>query len=169
MMRLLPNLFAKRPHIAEHDFSGVIVDSNGTKFSNGDDVYGWIPVGEFIHSSPELKFTITPLELQSTIRQGALAEYIRMPTDHFVLRPSNITPVQAAGITLAAITSYQALIHVGKLESEQTILVNGGSSAVGAFAIQIAKAKGAHVVATASGKNEAFVRKMGADEVRILF
>ena len=101
-------------------------------------------------------------------RQGALAEYIRVPTDYFVLRPSNITPVQAAGITLAAMTSYQALIHVGKLESEQTILVNGGSSAVGAFAIQIAKAKGAHVVATASGKNEAFVRKMGADEVRIL-
>lgn len=102
------------------------------------------------------------------IRQGALAEYIRVPSDHFVLRPSNITPVQAAGITLAAMTSYQALIHVGKLESEQTILVNGGSSAVGAFAIQIAKAKGAHVIATASGKNEAFVRKMGADEVRIL-
>ena len=108
---------------------------------------------------------ITPLELQSMIRQGALAEYIRVPSDHFVLRPSNITPVQAAGITLAAMTSYQALIHVGKLE---TILVNGGSSAVGAFAIQIAKAKGAHVIATASGKNEAFVRKMGADEVRIL-
>ena len=57
-MRLLPNLFAKRPHIAEHDFSGVIVDSNGTEFSNGDDVYGWIPVGEFIRSR-ELKFTIT--------------------------------------------------------------------------------------------------------------
>jgi len=143
MMRILPNMFAKRPHIAEHDFSGVIVDSNGTKFSNGDNVYGWIP---------------------SVIRQGALAEYIRLPADYFVLRPSNVTPVQAAGITLAAMTAYQGLIHVGKLESEQTVFVNGGSSAVGAFAIQIAKAKGARVVATASGKNEAFVRKMGADE-----
>lgn len=101
-------------------------------------------------------------------RQGALTEYIRVPTDYIVLRPSNITPVQAAGITLAAMTAYQALIHVGKLESEQTILINGGSSAVGAFAIQVAKAKGAHVVATASGKNESFVRKMGADEVRML-
>ena len=90
-----------------------------------------------------------------------------MPTDYFVLRPSNISPVQAAGITLAGLTAYQALIHVGKLEAEQTVFVNGGSSSVGAFAIQIAKAKGAHVVATASGKNEAFVRKMGADEVRI--
>ena len=54
MMKFLPNLFAKRPHVAEHDFSGVIVDSNGTKFSNGDDVYGWIPVGEFIHSLKDL-------------------------------------------------------------------------------------------------------------------
>ena len=91
-----------------------------------------------------------------------------MPADHLGLRPSNITPVQAAGITLVGMTSYQALIHVAKLESEQTIFVNGGSSSVGAIAIQIAKAKGARVVATASGKNEAFVRKMGADEVRIL-
>ena len=47
-MRLMPNMFAKRPHISEHDFSGVIVDSNGTKFSNGDDVYGWVPTGEII-------------------------------------------------------------------------------------------------------------------------
>jgi NADPH:quinone reductase-like Zn-dependent oxidoreductase len=146
-MKFLPNLFAKRPHVAENDFSGVVVDANGTNFSNGDNVYGWIP---------------TKLQLET--RQGALAEYICAPADYFVLRPSNITPVQAAGITVAGLTSYQALIHVGKLEPEQTVFINGGSSAVGAFAIQIAKAKGARVVATASGKNEAFVRKMGADE-----
>ena len=127
----MPNLFAKRPHVAEHDFSGVIVDSNGTKLLNGDNVYGWIPVGEFIQSL-ELKCNNTlPPDLQSKMRQGALAEFIRVPTDYFVLRPSNITPVQAAGITLAAMTSYQALTHLGKLESEQTLLVNGGSTAVG--------------------------------------
>ena len=49
-MKMLPNLFVKRPHVAEHDFSGVIIDSNGTTFSNGDDVYGWIPAGELIYS-----------------------------------------------------------------------------------------------------------------------
>ena len=169
-MKFIPNLFAKRPHIAEHDFmiSGVIVDSNGTEHSNGDNVYGWIPVGEFIHIY-ELNFNnILPSELQCKTSQGALAEYIRAPTDYFVLRPSNISPIEAAGITLAGLTSYQALIHIGKLEPEQTVFVNGGSSAVGAFAIQIAKAKGARVVATASEKNETFVRKMGADEVRTL-
>lgn len=65
-------------------------------------------------------------------------------------------------------TAYQALAHA-KLEAEQTILINGGSSAVGAFAIQIAKAKGAKVYTTASAKNEEYVRKLGADEVRIFF
>lgn len=66
-------------------------------------------------------------------------------------------------------TSYQALHKIAKLESEQTILVNGGSTAAGAFAIQLAKAVGAKVVATASGRNEEFVRKQGADEVRASF
>ena len=96
-----------------------------------------------------------------------MAEYIRVSTDHFVLRPSNITPVQAAGITLAGLISYQALIHVGKLEPEQTVFVNGGSTAVGAFAMQIAKAKGARVVTTPE-KRGFRARKMGADEVRTL-
>ncbi|KAF8810131.1 NAD(P)-binding protein [Phlegmacium glaucopus] len=147
LMRLVPNLFAKRPHVAEHDLSGIIVDSNGTEFSNGDNVYGWIPV-----------------DVQFKTRQGALAEYIRGPADYFVHRPSNITPVEAAGITLAALTSYQALHHIAKVEPEQTVFINGGSSATGVFAIQIAKAKGAKVVATASAKNEQVIRNLGADE-----
>jgi NADPH:quinone reductase-like Zn-dependent oxidoreductase len=164
-MKSMPNLFAKRPHVAENDFSGVVVDSNGTHFSSGDNVYGWIPVSKSTHYHV-LKFNSTlPSGLQFETRQGALAEYICVPADYFVIRPSNITPVQAAGINLAGLTSYQALIHIGKLETGQTVFINGGSSAVGAFAIQIAKAKGARVVATASGKNEAFARKMGADEV----
>lgn len=70
----------------------------------------------------------------------------------------------ASGITLTGQTAYQALIDVGRLEPGQTILINGGSSAVGALAIQIAKAKGAKVYATASTKNEEFVRQQGADE-----
>ncbi|KAG6919968.1 hypothetical protein DXG01_013317 [Tephrocybe rancida] len=103
-------------------------------------------------------------ELSQAIRQGALAQYVHMPADNLVIRPPHISPVEAAGITLVAETAYEGLIDIGKLEAGQTVLINGGSSAVGAYAIQIAKAKGAKVVATASGKNEAFVRKMGADE-----
>jgi len=147
LMRLLPNLLAKRPHVAEHDFSGVVVDANGTEFSKGDNVYGWIPA-----------------KLQQSTGQGAIAQYVRVPADNIVSRPPNITPIQAAGVTLTALTSYQALYNTARLEPEQTILINGGSSAVGAYAIQLAKARGAKVVVTASGKNEAFVRSMGADE-----
>lgn len=63
-------------------------------------------------------------------------------------------------------TGYQALFQVAKLEAGQTVFINGGSTSVGAFAIIFAKARGIKVVASASGKNEAFVRSMGADEVR---
>lgn len=43
-MGMLPNFAAKRPHVAEHDFSGVVVDANGTDLKNGEEVYGFIPV-----------------------------------------------------------------------------------------------------------------------------
>ena len=74
-------------------------------------------------------------------------------------RSSNITPVEATGITLSALTSYQALHHIANVEPEQTVFINGGSSATGAFAIQI-NSKGPRVVATASGKNEQFFRNL---------
>ncbi|KAG6844721.1 hypothetical protein H0H87_004341 [Tephrocybe sp. NHM501043] len=143
LMKILPNFaHSGRPLPAEQDLAGEIVDGNGSQFSAGDQVFGIIPV----------------------IRQGSLAQYVSMPADNLVLRPPHISPVQAAGISLVAETAYEGLIDIGKLEAGQSVLVNGGSSAVGAYAIQIAKAKGAKVVATASAKNEAFVRKMGADE-----
>lgn len=88
-----------------------------------------------------------------------------MNADQVVIRPANVTPTQAAGVTLAALTAYQALFNAINLEADQTIFINGGSTAVGAFAIQFAKFKGATVIATASAKNEEFVREMGADEV----
>lgn len=107
----------------------------------------------------------TFIALQRKTRQGTLTQYLKIPAEYVLHRPSTVTPIEASGITLAAMTSYQALHTIAQLEPEQTILINGGSSAVGAFAIQIAKARGAKVVATASGKNEDFVRRMGADEV----
>lgn len=43
-MGMLPNFIAKRPHVAEYDFAGVVVDANGTEFHEGQEVYGWIPI-----------------------------------------------------------------------------------------------------------------------------
>lgn len=105
--------------------------------------------------------------MQKATGMGTLCQYTRLPAENLVLRPPNISVVEAAGITLAGQTAYQALFDLGKLEPSQSVFINGGSTAVGAFAIQIAKAHGCKVVASASGKNEEFVRSLGADEVRI--
>ena len=91
---------------------------------------------------------------------------MKVPAKCAALRPSHATATETAGITLAAITAYQALFATANVQPGQTIFVNGGSSSVGAFAIQIAKAKGVKtVVASCSMKNEAFVKSLGADEV----
>ena len=84
-----------------------------------------------------------------------------------VPRPKNATPTQAAGLGIAGLTAYQALEDIAKLEAGQSVFVNGGSTAVGSFAIQLAKAKGAKVAASASGKNEQYVKDLGANEVRV--
>jgi len=99
------------------------------------------------------------------IKQGALSQYVRMPAEFLVVRPPNVSAVEAAGVTVASQTAYQALFEMGKLEAGQTVFINGGSSSVGAYAIQLAKARGIRVVASASGKNEEFVKSLGADEV----
>jgi NADPH:quinone reductase-like Zn-dependent oxidoreductase len=146
-MKILPNFVAGRPHIAEYDVTGTIVDPNGTRFAVGDAVFG----------------VILPLDAIKT-RQGALAQYVTASSKWLTSRPDNITATEAAGLTIAGMTALNA-IQIAKLESGQTVFINGGSSAVGAFTIQVAKAKGCRVVASASGPNEEFVRNLGADEV----
>ncbi|KIJ12398.1 hypothetical protein PAXINDRAFT_137061 [Paxillus involutus ATCC 200175] len=162
-MGVLPNFLSARPHPAEHDLAGVVVDANGSQFSDGDEVIGFIPVS-----------------LQSTTRQGALAQYATLPASNLILKPTKLSWEEAAGLPLAAQTALQAL-RLGGCDREltepnksssgisgstpqETIFINGGSTAVGIYAIQIAKAMGFRVVASASGRNEDFVRNLGADE-----
>lgn len=152
----------------EHDFAGVVVNPNGSHWSAGDQVFGWIPVGRSsVHSCHRSKRAYGSITsgLNIKTKEGALSEYTVVPADHITTRPPNITPTQAAGIALAGITAYQALFRIAKLEAGQTLFINGGSTSVGAFATIFAKSRGIKVVASASGKNEAFVRRMGADEV----
>ncbi|KDR81832.1 hypothetical protein GALMADRAFT_152645 [Galerina marginata CBS 339.88] len=147
LMKVLPNFIAGRPRVPEFDLSGVIVDANNTRFSNGDQVYGWVPSN-----------------LLRKTNQGSLAQYAKVPADALVIRPPSVTPVQASGFTLAGLTAYDAIIKKANIQSGQTIFIHGGSTSVGAFAIQLAKIRGARVTACASGKNENFVRGIGADE-----
>ncbi|CAA7265386.1 unnamed protein product [Cyclocybe aegerita] len=143
---VLPNFLAGRPRVPEYDLSGVVVDTNKSRFRPGDEVYGWVPSNQF------------------RSKEGALCQYVKVSEDWIVSRPHNVTPTQAAGFTLAGQTAYTAFMRHINIQPGQHIFVNGGSTAVGAFAIQLAKIKGAKVTASASGKNEEFVRRMGADK-----
>lgn len=98
-------------------------------------------------------------------RQGSLSEYAVVPAAAVALRPPTIDVSHASGIALAGLTAYQALFKDAGLEPGQKVFINGGSTAVGLFAIQIAKALGMTVVASASSRNEGLVKEMGADEV----
>jgi len=107
--------------------------------------------------------------LQVKTGLGALSEYTKLPAANVVLKPSNVSAIEACGIPLAGETALQALVDIGKLEAGQTVFINGGSSAVGIYAIYIAKALGAKVVTSASSRNEELCRTSGADEVGAYF
>ncbi|KAJ7504525.1 hypothetical protein B0H11DRAFT_1982774 [Mycena galericulata] len=141
LMATLPNFMSGRPHVAERDVAGIIIDANGTEFSVGDKVFG-----------------------TATLKLGALAEYTALPSSSLALAPTNVSAVEAAGLGVVIATAYQALVTKLKIESGQTVFINGGSSGVGMSGIQIAKSFGCKVVATASAKNKDLLLGLGVDE-----
>lgn len=95
---------------------------------------------------------------------GGYAEYALAGVDTIAPKPQSLNFKNAAAIPIAALTAWQAIFDVANLRSGQRILITGASGGVGSMAVQLAKAKGAFVIGTASGKNEQFVRDLGADE-----
>jgi NADPH:quinone reductase-like Zn-dependent oxidoreductase len=95
---------------------------------------------------------------------GAFAEYAIVPAERLAPKPTNLSFEEAAA-TSWAVTPLQALRDVGGLQPGQKVLINGASGGVGSWAIQIAKALGAHVTAVCSGRNAEMVRTLGADTV----
>jgi len=95
---------------------------------------------------------------------GAFAEYLVIPAKLLVLKPSNLSFEEAAAVPWAA-TALQGLRDAGGLKAGQKVLINGASGGVGTWAVQIAKALGAHVTAVCSTRNIDMVRALGADEV----
>ena len=99
-------------------------------------------------------------------RSGALAEYVRGSAKSFLVpKPAGLTFEQAAAMPMAATTALQGLRDRGQLKAGQTVLINGAAGGVGTFAVQMAKAFGAHVTAVCSTRNVDMVRSIGADEV----
>jgi NADPH:quinone reductase-like Zn-dependent oxidoreductase len=148
MMRGLPYLVrlsegVRRPKniVLGVDVAGYVdaVGNNVTQFQPGDEVFGG--------------------------RTGAFAEYVRGGEKNFVPKPPGLTFEQAAAIPIAGCTALQALRDHGQLETGQRVLISGAAGGVGTFAVQIAKALGAHVTGVCSTRNVDFVRSIGADHV----
>ena len=95
---------------------------------------------------------------------GGYAEYVAAPASEFVRKPKQIDFDTAASVPVAALTTWQGIFDHGKLATGQRILITGASGAVGSMAVQLAKNKAAHVIGIGSGRNEEFVRKLGAAE-----
>ena len=135
----------KLPLILGGDIAGTIktVGVEVKNFKQGDAVYGMTVSGGF---------------------SGGYAEYALAKADAIVLKPESLNFDEAAAISIGALTAWQAMFDLAKLSSGQRILITGASGGVGSMAVQLAKAKGAFVIGTASGRNEKYVRDLGADE-----
>jgi NADPH:quinone reductase-like Zn-dependent oxidoreductase len=129
------------PLILGYDMAGVVVKTGAkvTKLKVGDPVYAYLLWG------------------------GGWAEYCISNETESAIKPKSLRFTDASAVPLAALTAWQALIDVGKIDKGQTILIHGGSGGVGSFAIQIAKWKGAKVIATASTANQDLLKQLGAD------
>ncbi|GAB3543601.1 NADP-dependent oxidoreductase [Spirosoma fluminis] len=133
------------PIILGWDIAGEVVEtgSDVTEFKPGDAVYGMVNFPEPGH---------------------AYAEYVAAPAAHLAHKPAELSFEQAAAAPLAVLTAWQALTEHGHLQAGENVLVQAASGGVGHLGVQLAKALGAYVIGTASTKNEAFVRSLGADE-----
>jgi NADPH:quinone reductase-like Zn-dependent oxidoreductase len=133
------------PYTPGFDVSGVVeqVGPDVARFKAGDAVFSMIDLR----------------------RGGGYAEYAIVKETEAAAKPGRITHVQAAGLPLVSLTAWQALFETAGLDKGQTVLIHGGAGGVGSIAVQLAKWKGATVIATASEPNHAFLREIGADQV----
>jgi len=117
----------------------VAVGDGTSRFSVGDEVFG--------------------------IGTGAFAEYAVAPEAKLAVKPAAVSWEQAAAAPVSGITALQAVREHGRVQAGQRVLVLGASGGVGTFAVQIAKAAGAHVTGVASGPKADLVASIGADRV----
>jgi NADPH:quinone reductase-like Zn-dependent oxidoreductase len=96
---------------------------------------------------------------------GAYAEYVTAPARQLVPMPSTLDFCRAAALPLAGLTAWQALVDTARVGPGQRVLVQAAAGGVGHLAVQIARARGAHVLGTASRPKHAFLRELGVDEV----
>lgn len=133
----------KLPLILGCEVSGKVesVGANVKNFKAGDEVFAYLGSHE-----------------------GGYAEYVCAKEIETSKKPENIDFENAAAIPVGALTAWQAMFEKGNLQSGQKVLIHAAAGGVGSMAVQLAKAKGAYIIGTASGKNEQFVKDLGVDE-----
>jgi NADPH:quinone reductase-like Zn-dependent oxidoreductase len=133
------------PFVLGWDVSGVVeaVGIGVARFEPGDEVFGMLPY-PFGH--------------------GSHAEYVTGPARAFARKPASVDHVQAGALPLVSLTAWQALVETAELRPGQRVLIHAAAGGVGHVAVQIAKARGAHVIGTASSGKHEFLRSIGADE-----
>jgi NADPH:quinone reductase-like Zn-dependent oxidoreductase len=133
------------PIVPGHEVAGVVeaVGPDAAGLAAGDEVYGLIDFR----------------------RDGADAECVAVRATELAPKPVTLTHALAAAVPLSALTAWQALFDQGGLRAGQRVLIHGGAGGVGSFAVQLARWRGTHVVATASARDTELVRDLGADEV----
>ncbi len=128
---------------------------------------GWDISGEVVEVGPEVSgFTVgDEVYARPDIeRDGAYAEYIAVKASDVAHKPTILDHVHAAAMPLTALTAWQVLIDAAQLQAGQTVLIHAAAGGVGSLAVQLAKARGARVIATASAVNTGLVTELGADQ-----
>ena len=128
------------------DFSGEVLalGSGVTEFACGDRVAGIVNQRE---------------------RSGSYAEYLTVPTTEIVRKPATFTMAEAAAYPTVAVAAWRYLIQAADVQRGERVLVQGGAGGTGSVIVQVAKARGAYVIATASARNHEFLKEIGVDEV----
>lgn len=134
-------LLGEPPFTLGFDVSGVVVGGEG--FEPGDEVFGMIKFPE----------------------EGACyAEYVAAPAAQLLPKPPTLVHTEAAALPLASETAWQALVHAARVGEGDRVLIHAGAGGVGHLAIQIAKARGAYVITTATAAKHPLVKAFGADQ-----
>jgi NADPH:quinone reductase-like Zn-dependent oxidoreductase len=128
-----------------HELSGVVAVT-------GPDVHGF-QAGEEVFG------------LNDWFTNGAQAEYCVVDESGLAQKPKSLTHTEAAVVPISAMTAWQGLFEKGNLQRGQRVLIHGAAGSVGMFAVQLARWRGARVIATASASNLDFVRALGADQI----
>ncbi len=140
--------------------------------SNGETRVGAIPAHEFSGVVAGVGPHVGCLEVGQEVfgmndwySDGAMAEYCIAPFSDVAPKPSNMAHKVAASVPISALTAWQGLFDHAKLQPGESVLIHGGAGAVGTYAIQLARLRGARVITTASAQNRDFMSALGAEQV----